>query len=158
MLNVNDESVIIDFLNNLTKFRSTMIKSYYDDNHDFKNSSSIIIDSSFTTFVSKSSIMSQSNVQFTFSIDQNSEFEIFSDSFKRDRDRLRKYLASIWVSCSIRLMILISFSLSFSLQFRYSFSLSFLSSIRLYTSLFLNLQRSDKKKSTISSKRMFFDQ
>jgi hypothetical protein len=158
LLNVNDESVIIDFLNNLTKFRSTMIKSYYDDNHDFKNSSSIIIDSSFTTFVSKSSIMSQSNVQFTFSIDQNSEFEIFSDSFKRDRDRLRKYLASIWVSCSIRLMILISFSLSFSLQFRYSFSLSFLSSIRLYTSLFLNLQRSDKKKSTISSKRMFFDQ
>ncbi len=38
--------------------------------------------------------MSTSNVQFTASIDQNSESEIFSNSFKRDRDRFRKYLAS----------------------------------------------------------------
>ncbi len=71
-----------------------MIKSYYDDNHDFENSSSIIIDSSFTAFVSKSSIMSQSNDQFVVSIDQNSKSEIFSNLFKHDRDRFRKYLAS----------------------------------------------------------------
>jgi hypothetical protein len=94
LLNVDDESVIIKFTNDSTKFRSTVIKCYYDDNHDLKNLSSIIIDSSFTTSISKSSNMSQSNVQFTISIDQNSESEIFSNSFKRDRDRLRKYLAS----------------------------------------------------------------
>jgi hypothetical protein len=68
-----------------------MIKSYYDDNHDLENLSSI--DSSFTAFVSKSSIMSQSNDQFVVSIDQKSEFEILSNSFKRDRDRSRKYFA-----------------------------------------------------------------
>jgi hypothetical protein len=61
LLNVDDESVIIEFSNDSTKFRWTMIKSYYDDIHDFENSSSIIIDSSFTAFVSKSSIMFQSN-------------------------------------------------------------------------------------------------
>jgi hypothetical protein len=64
----------------------------------------------------------------------------------------------IWVSCSIRLMILISLSLSSSLRLRYSLSLSSLNSIRSYTSLFLNSQHSDRKRSTISSKRMFFDQ
>jgi hypothetical protein len=42
----------------------------------------------------------------------------------------------IWVSCSIRLMILISLSLSSSLRSRYSLSLSSLSSIRSYTSFF----------------------
>ncbi len=94
-LNVNDELTIIKLSSDSTKFRSTMIKSYYDDNHDLENSSSIIIDSSITTFVSKSSIMSQSNDQLVVSIDQKSEFEIFSNSFKRDRDRFRKYLASI---------------------------------------------------------------
>ncbi len=72
-----------------------MIKSYYDDNYDLENSSSIIIDSSFIAFVSKSLIMSQSNDQFVASIDQKSKFEIFSNSFKRDRDRFRNYFASI---------------------------------------------------------------
>jgi hypothetical protein len=38
--------------------------------------------------------MSQSNDQFVVSIDQKTESEIFSNSFKRDRDRSRKYLAS----------------------------------------------------------------
>jgi hypothetical protein len=94
LLNVNDKSIIIELSNDSTKFRSTMIKSYYDDNHDFENSSSIINNSFITTFVSKSSIMSQSNDQFVVSIDQKSESEIFSNLFKRDRDRLRKYFAS----------------------------------------------------------------
>ncbi len=39
LLNVNDESIIIELLNDSTKFRSTMFKSYYDDNHDLKSSS-----------------------------------------------------------------------------------------------------------------------
>jgi hypothetical protein len=89
LLNVNDESVIIELSNDSTKFRLTMIKSYYDDNHDLENSSSIIIDSSFTASVSKSLIMSQSA-----STDQKSETTNFSNSSKRDRDRLRKYFAS----------------------------------------------------------------
>jgi hypothetical protein len=93
LLNINDESTIIELSSDSTKFRSTMIKSYYDDNHDLENSSSI--DSSFTASASKSSIMSQSNDQFVVSIDQKSKFETFSNSFKRDRDRFRKYLASI---------------------------------------------------------------
>jgi hypothetical protein len=92
LLNVNDESAIIELSSDSTKFRSTMIKSYYDDNHDLENSSSI--HSSFTAFVSKRSIMSQSNDQLVVSIHQKSESEIFSNSFKRDRDRFRKYLAS----------------------------------------------------------------
>jgi hypothetical protein len=91
-LNVNDESTIIELSNDSTKFRSTVIKFYYDDNHDLENSSSI--DSSFTAFVLKSSIMSQSNDQLVVSIDQKSKFETFSNSFKRDRDRFRKYFAS----------------------------------------------------------------
>jgi hypothetical protein len=66
-LSVNDESTIIEFSNDSTKFRSTVIKFYYDDNHDLENSS--LIDSSFTAFVSKSLIMSQSNDQFVVSID-----------------------------------------------------------------------------------------
>jgi hypothetical protein len=72
-----------------------MIKSYYDDNH-LENSSLLIsiIDSSFIAFVSKSSNMFQSNDELAVSNDQKSKFEILSNSFKRDRDRLRKYLAS----------------------------------------------------------------
>jgi hypothetical protein len=57
LLNLNDKSVIIELSNDSTKFRSTVIKSYYDDNHDVENSLSIIIDSSFTAFISKSLIM-----------------------------------------------------------------------------------------------------
>jgi hypothetical protein len=88
--------MIIEFSSDSTKFRSTMIKSYYDDDH-LENSSLFIsiIDFSFIAFVSKSSNMSQSNDQFTFSINQKSESEIFSNSFKRNRDRSRKYFASI---------------------------------------------------------------
>jgi hypothetical protein len=95
LLNINDESMIIELSNDLTKFRSTMIKSYYDDDH-LKNSSLFIfiIDLSFIAFFSKSLNMFQLNDQFVISIDQNLKFEIFSNSFKRDRDRLRKYLAS----------------------------------------------------------------
>jgi hypothetical protein len=72
-----------------------MIKSYYDDDH-LENSQFLIsiTDLSFIASVSKSSKMSQSDDQFVTSIDQKSESEIFSNSFKRDRDRLRKYFAS----------------------------------------------------------------
>jgi hypothetical protein len=95
LLNTNDESVIIELSSDSTKFRSTTIKSYYDDHVDLENSSLFIsiIDSSIIASVSKSSIMSQSNDQFVVS-NQKSKFEIFSNSSKRDRDRSRKYFAS----------------------------------------------------------------
>jgi hypothetical protein len=96
LLSINDESVIIELSSDSTKFRLTTIKSYYDDHVDLENSSLFIsiIDLSIIEFVSKSSIMSQSNDQFVAS-NQESESEIFSNSSKRDRDRLRKHFASI---------------------------------------------------------------
>ncbi len=103
LLNINDESVIIELSNDFTKFRSTTIKSYYDDHVDLENSSLFISITDFNfliiAFASKSSNMSssndqsQSNDQFVVS-NQESEFEISSNSFKRDRDELRKYFAS----------------------------------------------------------------
>jgi hypothetical protein len=97
LLSVNDEWAIIELSSDSTKFRSTIIKSYYDDNY-FENSSLFIsiVDSSFIEFVSstKSLNMSQSNDQFAISNDQKSKSEIFSNLFKRDRDSSRKYFAS----------------------------------------------------------------
>jgi hypothetical protein len=98
LLNVNDESTIIELSNDSTKFRSTMIKSYYDDNHLENFSLFISIDDFlFIEVISltKLSNMSQSNNQFGISNNQKSKSEIFSDSSKRDRDRSRKYFASI---------------------------------------------------------------
>jgi hypothetical protein len=87
--------VIIELSSDSTKFRSTTIKSYYDDHVDLENSSLFIsiIDFSIIASVSKSSIMSQSNDQFVVS-NQESKSEIFSNSSERDRDRFRKYFAS----------------------------------------------------------------
>jgi hypothetical protein len=62
LLNTNDESVIIELSSDSTKFRSTTIKSYYDDNH-LENSSLFIsiTDLSIIASASKSSNMSRSN-------------------------------------------------------------------------------------------------
>ncbi len=90
--------MIIELSSDSTKFRSTTIKSYYDDNLDFENSSLFIsiTDLNFLIIasVSKSSNMSRSNDQFVVS-NQESKSEIFSNSSKRDRDRSRKHFASI---------------------------------------------------------------
>ncbi len=88
--------MIIELSSDSTKFRSTTIKSYYDDHVDLENSSlSIsIIDFSIIASVSKSSNMSRSNDQFVVS-NQESKSEILSNSSKRDRDRSRKHFASI---------------------------------------------------------------
>jgi hypothetical protein len=88
--------MIIELSSDSTKFRSTTIKSYYDDHVDLENSSLFIsiIDFSIIASVSKSSNMSRSNDQFVVS-NQESKFETLSNSFKRDRDRSRKHFASI---------------------------------------------------------------
>ncbi len=102
-LSINDESMIIELSSDFTKFRSTTIKSYYDDHVDFDDLSLFISIIDFNlliiAFVSKSSNMfssndqSQSNDQFVAS-NQESKSEISSDSSKRDCDRSRKYFAS----------------------------------------------------------------
>jgi hypothetical protein len=101
LLSINDESMIIELSSDSTKFRSTTIKSYYDDhvdNVDLENSSLSIsitdLNSLIIASVSKSSNMSRSNDQLVVS-NQESKSEIFSNSFKRDRDRFRKHFASI---------------------------------------------------------------
>ncbi len=93
--------MIIELSSDSTKFRSTTIKSYYDDhvdNVDLENSSLFISITNFNFLIiasaSKSSNMSRSNDQFVVS-NQKSKHEIFSNSFKRDRDRSRKHFASI---------------------------------------------------------------
>ncbi len=88
--------MIIELSSDSTKFRSTTIKSYYDDNH-FENSSLFIsiTDFSFIASVSKSSNMPQSNDESAVSNDQKSESETLSNSSKRDRDRFRKHLVSV---------------------------------------------------------------
>jgi hypothetical protein len=98
LLNINDESMIIELSNDSTKFESTMIKSYYDDHVDLENSSLFIsiidLNSLIIASASKSSNMSRSNDQLVVS-NQESKFEILSNSSKRDRDRSRKHFASI---------------------------------------------------------------
>jgi hypothetical protein len=93
--------MIIELSSDSTKFRSTTIKSYYDDhvnNVDLEDSSLFIsiIDLNFliVASISKSSNMSRSNDQFVVS-NQESKSEILSNSSKRDRDRSRKHFASI---------------------------------------------------------------
>jgi hypothetical protein len=95
--------MIIELSSDSTKFRSTTIKSYYDDHVDLENSSLFIsitdLNSLIIASASKSSNMiqsndqSQSNDQLVVS-NQESKSEISSDSSKRDRDRFRKYFAS----------------------------------------------------------------
>jgi hypothetical protein len=65
LLNINDELTIIEFSSESTKFQSTMIKSYYDDDYLENSLFFISIDFSFIAFIiafiSKSSNMFQSN-------------------------------------------------------------------------------------------------
>jgi hypothetical protein len=74
LLSINDESVIIELSSDSTKFRSTTIKSYYDDhvdNVDLEDSSLSISITDFNLLiiasVSKSSKMSRSNDQLVVS-------------------------------------------------------------------------------------------
>ncbi len=96
--------MIIELSSGSTKFRSTTIKSYYDDHVDLENSPLSIsitdLNSLIIATVSESSNMpspndqSQPDDQFAASDDQESEPETSSDSSKRGRGRPRKYFAS----------------------------------------------------------------
>jgi hypothetical protein len=92
--------VIIELPSDSTKFRSTTIKSYYDDHVDLDNPplSISITDPPFIASAPKSPNMSSPNDQpqpddqFVVS-DQESEPETSSDPSKRGRGRPRKYPA-----------------------------------------------------------------
>ncbi len=86
MLNIQDESAIIELSNESIKFRSTSVKSYYQDDHhtDDENSSS----TSILSLIESSNIPS-----FTESEDDHSAIDsiVRTESVKRDRERPRKY-------------------------------------------------------------------
>ncbi len=92
LLNIQSESTIVELSNDSIKFRSTSVKSYYqddqDDYADDENSSSTSILSMIESSNISSFIESQ-NVHFAI----NSIIRI--KSIKRDRDRSRKYSISI---------------------------------------------------------------
>ncbi len=91
LLNIQNESTIIELSNKLTKFRFISLKSYYqnDDNNDELSFSSTesSIKSSIESSV-KLIVESQSNLIII-------DLIVFIASIKRDRDQLRKYSASI---------------------------------------------------------------
>ncbi len=91
LLNIQNESTIVELSNESTKFRFISLKSYYqnDDNND--KLSFLSTESSIESSIESSTesiVESQSNLIIIDSI-------VFIASIKRDRDRLRKYFASI---------------------------------------------------------------
>jgi hypothetical protein len=151
-LNINDESAIIELSSDSTKFRSTMIKSYYDDDH-LENSSflSRSIFRSLHLFRNHRMCLNRMiNSQFRTIRNQLKFFRTHQDVIAIDFKNISHRL-HFWVLYSMRL------SISSSLRLRYSLSLSFLNSIRSYALHFLNSSHSDKKRSRNSSKKMFFN-
>jgi hypothetical protein len=97
LLNIQNESAIIELSNESIKFWSTSVKSYYQDDHhtDDENSSSTSISSMIESSIMSSFIESQND---HFAIDSIVRIFIhheLSASSKRDRDRSRKYSISI---------------------------------------------------------------
>jgi hypothetical protein len=110
LLNIQNESTIIELSSESIKFRSTSIKSYYQDDHvDNENSSST---SNMSSFIESQndliidSILSQSSNTISSIESQDTFFaidsiirilihhELFASS-KRDRDQSKKYSISI---------------------------------------------------------------
>jgi hypothetical protein len=86
LLSIQSESTIVELLNESIKFRIISLKSYYQ-NDDHINDELLF-----------SSIESLIESSIESSIESNSEHIdsiIFIESIKRDRDRFRKFLASI---------------------------------------------------------------
>jgi hypothetical protein len=87
LLSIQDESAIIELSSDSTKFRSTSVKSYYQDVDQLDISSSL---------KSRSSDHINPNliIDSIMLITDESTSSLI-ESIKRDRDRLRKYFASI---------------------------------------------------------------
>jgi hypothetical protein len=84
---MQNESVIIDLSSESTKFRSTSIKSYYQENSSSDDLSSD--DSSHQSIVSL-------NIEFSHQFNQaTTDSAVLSALIKRERDRSRKFSASV---------------------------------------------------------------
>jgi hypothetical protein len=89
LLDIQSESTIIELSSDSTKFKSTSVKSYHQD----QNSSLFDVDLNDISSSLESSSSEHANLERT-----NSNFAdsiAFIESIKRDRDRSRKYFASI---------------------------------------------------------------
>ncbi len=102
MLSIQNESMIIDLSSESTKFRSISIKSYYqnENNHLIKNFSSL---NEFDTI---------SIIEFSYQLNQTiTDSAIFTELIKRERDRSRKFLASIaYINFMLNIIINVDFS------------------------------------------------
>jgi hypothetical protein len=94
--------MIIDLSSESTKFRSISIKSYYqnENNHLIKNFSSL---NEFDTI---------SIIEFSYQLNQTiTDSAIFTELIKRERDRSRKFLASIaYINFMLNIIINVDFS------------------------------------------------
>ncbi len=97
MLSIQNESAIIELSNDSTKFRSTSVKSYHQD----QNSSSTDVDQSDIYSSLEFSSLEHNNLDRIHSdladsiVLTTDESTSLIESIKRDRGRSRKYLASI---------------------------------------------------------------
>ena len=105
LLNIQDESVIIELLSDFTKFRTISIKSYHSHDSETSSDDEITLEISNSNSLSTSSLDSYSAssslshsdnhdiVENHDILENHSHASIISSdaSIKRDRDRLRKY-------------------------------------------------------------------
>jgi hypothetical protein len=111
LLSIQNESAIVELSNESIKFRTILLKSYYqnddhvDNNDELSLSSSVLssVESSIESLI-ESSIKSSIESSIESSVESIVEFQgnlttidsiVPTESIKRDRGRLRKYLASI---------------------------------------------------------------
>jgi hypothetical protein len=86
LLSIQNESMIIDLSNNSTKFRSTSIKSYYQNENNH-------LDDLSSNQSSDQSKISQ-KLEFSHQLDQATVSAVLTASVKRGRDWPRKFPAS----------------------------------------------------------------
>ncbi len=92
LLSIQNESAIIELSSDSTKFRSTSVKSYHQDSNLSFDVDQLNISSSLEFSSSEHTNSNLAN-SMMFITDESSSSSI--ESIKRDRDRSRKYFASI---------------------------------------------------------------
>jgi hypothetical protein len=95
LLSIQSESAIIELSNKSIKFRIISLKSYYQNDDHADNNDELSFSSSVLSSVElsiESTVESQSNLEHT---DLITDSIVFIVSVKRERERLRKYSASI---------------------------------------------------------------
>ncbi len=97
LLNIQNESAIIELSNESIKFRSISIKSYYQNDHVNDELSLSSVESSIESSISSSNESSiESSIDSSIeSISEHIDSIIFVESIKHDRDRLKKFSALI---------------------------------------------------------------